>query len=124
MSSLAFTVPGPADTTAAAYELGVGRAVPTTAAVLGFVAVVAGGLALTRSRRGARSWVGIALTLGQVSVIVGALHGANSAGGPGTGNGMVGAVLAVALGVAGTALAVSAVVRSHRAVRFGDRPTP
>lgn len=36
---------------AAGYELGVGRTVPTAAAVLGLISAVAGGLALARSRR-------------------------------------------------------------------------
>lgn len=118
-----FVTPGSPnlDAIAAGYELGVGRAVPTAAAVLGFVAVVAGGVA--RSRRTGQAWLVLALTLGPASVAVGVLHGANAAGGPGTGNGVVGAVFAVVLGAVGTVLAASALVRFRRTARSGERST-
>ncbi|MEV6494180.1 DUF6223 family protein, partial [Actinoplanes sp. NPDC051633] len=54
-----------------------------------------------------------ALTAGLVSAIVGGLHAANAAGGLGTGNGLAGAVVAVALGVIAAAVATLALARSR-----------
>ncbi|ANZ26864.1 MULTISPECIES: DUF6223 family protein [Rhodococcus] len=113
---------------AAGYELGVGRTVPTAAAVLGLISAVAGGLALARSRRTGtgRARTIVALVLGPISVIAGGVHGVNSAGGLGTGNGLAGAVLAVALGLIGTVLGGLALARSRRTSRSGhdSRPVP
>jgi hypothetical protein len=86
---------------AAGYVLGVGRTVPTAAALLALVGVVVGGLAVARRHR--RQAV-VAVVLGLVGVIVGGLHGANAAGGLGTGNGLAGAVIAVVLGLIGVVL--------------------
>jgi hypothetical protein len=95
----------------AGYVLGVGRTVPTVAAVLALIGVVIGGWALARPGR----WpAAIALVLGLIGVIVGGLHGANAAGGLGTGNGLAGAVGAVALGVIGIVLGGLALARSRR----------
>ena len=107
---------------AAGYELGVGRLVPTVAAFVGLAAVVLGWLALTRSRRtgNAQPPAVAALTGGVVSVVAGGLHGANAAGGLGTGNGLAGAVIAVALGMAGLALGGRALART-RLTRSGPR---
>ncbi|MEV4123771.1 DUF6223 family protein [Nocardia sp. NPDC049707] len=104
---------------AGGYELGVGRTVPSVAAVLGLISVIAGGLALVRSRRPGTGRVRIigALVLGPISAIVGGLHGANAAGGLGTGNGLAGAVFAVVLGLIGTILGALALARS----RWTDR---
>jgi uncharacterized protein DUF6223 len=99
--------------TAAGYELGVGRTVPTTAAALGLISVVIGVLALRRSHR---TGTIVTLVLAPISVLVGVLHGANAAGGLGTGNGLAGAVFAVALGLTGTVLGVLALARSRRSV--------
>jgi hypothetical protein len=101
---------------AAGYEVGVGRPVPTAAAVLGLISVIVGGLALAGSRRGGaeRTRTIVALAFGAISVIVGGIHGANAAGGPGTGNGVMGAVFAVILGVVGMALGGLALARSRR----------
>jgi uncharacterized membrane protein YccC len=103
-----------AETTAlaAGYELGVGRTVPTTAAVLALVGVVVGGWALARPGR--RTGTITALVLGLVGVLVGGLHGANAAGGLGTGNGLAGAVIAVVLGLIGLVLGGLALARSRR----------
>lgn len=105
-------------TAAAGYELGVGRTVPTTAAVLGLISVVVGGLALARARRtgNGRAPTIVALVLGPISVIIGGIHGANSAGGLGTGNGLAGAVFAVVLGLIGMVLGGLALARSRRPV--------
>lgn len=101
---------------AAGYELGVGRAVPTTAAVVGLAAVVLAGVALRR--RNGRLAV-VSLVLGLVGLVVGGLHGANAAGGLGTGNGLAGAVAAVALGLVGTLLGALALARSRRSLHAG-----
>jgi hypothetical protein len=58
---------------------------------------------------------GLALALGLVGVVAGGLHGANAAGGLGTGNGLAGAVIAVALGLVGAALGGLALARYRRA---------
>jgi len=115
---------------AAGYELGVGRTVPTVAAVLGLISAVAGVLALRRSHRtgAGRAGIIVALVLGPVGVIVGGVHGANSAGGLGTGNGLAGAVVAVVLGLIGMVLGGLALARSRRTGRSdhaaGSVPAP
>ncbi|MEV0081661.1 DUF6223 family protein [Saccharopolyspora sp. NPDC050642] len=101
------------------YDLGAGRTVPTTAAVIGLVSAVLGGLALARSAKrtsagNRRAGAVAALLLGPISAIVGGLHGANSAGGLGTGNGLAGAIVAVLLGVLGTVLGGLALACSRR----------
>ncbi|SDM61810.1 DUF6223 family protein [Allokutzneria albata] len=85
-------------TVLSAAGFGTGRLLPTTAAVLGLISVIIGGLALAR---GGRVLVRTALVTGLVSSVVGGLHIANSAGGLGTGNGLAGAIVAVALGLIG-----------------------
>jgi hypothetical protein len=109
---------------AAAYELGVGRFVPTTAAFVGLLGTIAGGGALFRGARrlgnNGRNGAIVALVAGLVSVIVGGVHGANAAGGPGTGNGVVGAVFAGVLGLIAIVLGGLALARSRRTTA----PTP
>lgn len=94
------------------YELGVGRTVPTAAAVVGLVGAVAGGWALARPVR--RAVAVAAVVAGAVGVVVGWLHAADAAGGPGTGNGLVGAVVALVVGALGVLLGGAALVRSRR----------
>jgi hypothetical protein len=96
---------------AAGYELGVGRTVPTAAAVVGLAAVIVGGLALARPV--ARSRPVAALVLGLVAALVGGLHAASAAGGLGTGNGLAGALVAVVLGLVGVGLGGLALTRSR-----------
>jgi hypothetical protein len=103
----------------AGYEIGVGRTVPTVAAVLGLIGVVIGGLA--RARSSGRIGVGngragavVALALGLISVGIGGVHAANSAGGLGTGNGLAGAILALVLGLVGMLLGGLVLARSRR----------
>ncbi|MGN0040549.1 DUF6223 family protein [Rhodococcus sp. (in: high G+C Gram-positive bacteria)] len=114
-------LPDPASIVAAGYELGVGRAVPTTAAVLALIGVVAGAVALRRSRRSgthlALPWIVVALATGAIGVIVGGMHGANAAGGPNTGNGVVGALFAVVLGVIAVVLGGLSLARYRRTER-------
>ncbi len=124
--SLLLAGSGPAHTATAAlggYVLGTGRTVPSTAAVLGLVGVVVGGLALARSVRRVgdrRAGAVAALVLGLVGAVVGGVHAANAGGGPGTGNGLVGAVAAVALGLVAAVLGGLVLVRSRR----GERVRP
>lgn len=103
---------------AAGYELGTGRLVPTTAAVVGLISAVAGGLAWRRMRRrsrdSGRNGAIVSLVLGLLGVVVGGLHGANAAGGLGTGNGLAGAIFAVALGLAGIVLGALVLTRARQ----------
>lgn len=102
---------------AAGYEVGVGRTVPTIAAVLGLISVIAGGSAVSaRDHRVGtrRSRAVTALALGAVAAVVGAIHGADAAGGFGTGNGLAGAIAAVVLGLGGVVLGSLSLVRARR----------
>jgi hypothetical protein len=56
----------------------------------------------------------VALAAGLVSVVVGGVHAANAAGGLGTGNGLAGALVAVALGLIGTVAGGLALARARR----------
>lgn len=106
---------------AAGYELGVGRTVPSAAAVLALLGVVAGAVALRRTRRSGThpnlSWIVAALATGAIGVIVGGMHGANAAGGPNTGNGVVGALVAVVLGAVAVVLGGLSLARYRRTER-------
>ncbi|MBF6088669.1 hypothetical protein IU507_16995 [Nocardia cyriacigeorgica] len=92
-----------------------GRLGPTLTALVGLVGVIAGGLALARARRGeAGSRAGaIALTTGVIVVPAGAWFAATADGGPGTGNGIVGAWIAIALGLIGAALGGVSLARAR-----------
>ena len=118
MWSVPFLLSAPTTVAAGGYVLGVGRTVPTSAAVLALAGVVVGGWALARP--GVRRAVPVtALVLGLIGAVVGGVHGANAAGGLGTGNGLAGAVIAVALGLVGVVLAGLALARSRRIHRRG-----
>ena len=87
------------------YVLGAGRTVPSIVALLALAGVVVGVLA--RSGRGAerrRTLAGTSVVLSAIGLVVGGLHLAYSGGGPGTGNGWVGAFAAVVLGIIGLVL--------------------
>ena len=101
----------PAATTV--YGLTSRRLWATTTAVLALVGVVIGGLALAlpASRFGTvfapsgfRLGTSVALAAGLIAVISGALNLAVANGGPGTGNGVVGAAGALVLGLVAMAL--------------------
>lgn len=100
----------------AANGIGVGRLLPTLAALAGLIGVVLGGRALARSRCAGNGRAGAvaAAVLGLISVVVGGLHAVNSAGGFGTGNGLAGAIVAIVLGLAGLVLAGQALARSSQ----------
>lgn len=103
----------------------------TTTAGLALVGVAAGALALFRpgdrfgktGRSGqvsrwldhlsGRLGIGIALVAGLLAVINGALNLADATGGPGTGNGVVGAAAALVLGMVAIAEGGLAMVRSR-----------
>ncbi|MEV5613977.1 DUF6223 family protein [Streptomyces sp. NPDC052225] len=99
-----------------AYTLTAARFWATAAAVLGLAGVVVGVVALRRTaRRGALA----ALVAGLVATAGGAVSLAVADGGPGTGNGVVGAALAVVLGLAAAWLGRRALTRSSGAVAAG-----
>jgi Family of unknown function (DUF6223) len=90
----------------------------TASALLALVGVVIGGLALGRSggRFGTRRFVAkVALSAGLIAVINGGLNLAVSNGGPGAGNGVVGAAAAFVLGLIALALGGVSLARCHRA---------
>lgn len=100
-------------------RLGHGRLLPTTAALVGLIGVVIGGLALARSagRSGTgsgRSGSIAAMALGLISTVIGGLHAAFSAGGLGTGNGLAGAIAAIVLGLISMVIGGLALTRSRR----------
>src|SRR5215813_5994239 len=89
----------------------------TTAAALALVGVVIGGLALRRSA----GRIGIvALVAGLIAAVNGGLNLAIATGGPGSGNGVVGAAAALVLGVIAMALGALALARSRRLVGAGN----
>lgn len=92
-----------------------GRIGPTVVAVLALVAVVVGWLALTR--RAGRTGAVAALVLGPLSTVAGVAFAVTADGGLGTGNGLGGAIVAVALGALATALGALALARSRSAAR-------
>ena len=98
---------------AAELSLGTGRTIPSVAALVGLVSVIAGGIALLRPATG-RIGAPVSLLLGVISAAVGGLHAAYAAGGVGTGNGLAGAIVAVALGLIGIVLGALALARSRR----------
>ncbi len=109
----------PATTTV--YGPTVRRAWATTAAVIGLVGVIGGGLALFRptSRFGVLSGqpgVIVALLAGTISLVTGAVNLAGATGGPGTGNGVVGGAAAVVLGLMAVAVGGLSLARSRRTV--------
>jgi hypothetical protein len=77
------------------FAIGSGRLLPTLAAAVALLGAVLG----------AWSWFGagrnkamIAIVLGAIGAAIGMLHAMNAGGGVGTGNGLAGAIAAIALG--------------------------
>jgi len=95
--------------------IGTGRTIPSVAALLGLIGVVIAGLAFIRPGF-RRMGVPLGIVLALVSLLVGGLHAAYAAGGVGTGNGLAGAFVAVALGLIGVILGGLALVRSRQSV--------
>ncbi|MFE7718778.1 DUF6223 family protein [Nocardia rhizosphaerihabitans] len=111
--TVALAGPAAATTIAAdAYELTSGRLLATSAAFLGLIGVIIGGLSLARPGTMARSWVAVAA--GLIAVVVGAVVVDTADGGLGTGNGLGGAVVASGVGLLATALGGLAITRARR----------
>ena len=105
---------------ATVYTMTPGRIAASTAALVGLIGVVIGGLALARSagrigngtgRRGAIA----ALVLEPIGLVIGGLVVATAEGGVGTGHGLAGGVVAMMVGLIGIALGGLALARSRRA---------
>ena len=96
------------------------RMVASSAAVVGLIGAVIGGMALARSTRrigpgnGRRGAI-VALVMGPIGLVVGGLVVATADGGVGTGNGIAGAVVAMIVGLIGIGLGGLALARSRRA---------
>ena len=93
-----------------ALDMSAARFGATTAAMIGLIGAVIGGLALARSIGRARSATDVgntaglrqatvALALGAIGIVLGGLIVATADGGLGTGNGLGGAAVAVVLGL-------------------------
>ncbi len=100
-----------------AHALTAGRIWATIAAFVALAGVVFGGLALRSVRRagnGGSTGAIVAVGAGLIGVVNGAVNLAVADGGPGTGNGVVGGALAIAVGLAAVVLGRLALVRSRR----------
>ena len=100
------------------YTMTPGRLAASTAALVGLVSAVIGGLALFRAARrignhGRRGAV-VALVLGPIGLVIGGLVVATADGGLGTGNGIAGGIVAMIVGLIGIALGGLTLARSRR----------
>ena len=101
------------------YTITPERMAASTAAVVGLIGAVIGGLALARSagRRGTgnggREAI-VALVMGPIGLVIGALVVSTADGGLGTGNGLAGGIVAMTVGLIGMALGGLALARSRR----------
>lgn len=96
-----------------------GRAVALIAMVLGVIAVIIGRKALTRSTRNissARPMGIVALVLGLTGILLSVIRLAQATGGPGTGNGVVGAGVAIVLGLIGMFFGGRALARATKKI--------
>ena len=94
-----------------AVDLTAGRTRSLVAAVVGLISLVIGGLALARSA----GRIGIvALVLGLICVVLSVVHLGSYTGGFGTGSGRAGAIVALVLGLIGIMLGGLALARSRR----------
>jgi Family of unknown function (DUF6223) len=92
-----------------------GRLWSLVAALVGVGGAVVGGLALAR-RAGGRRWAVAALVAGLAGAVGGGLVVAAAEGGPGTGYGIVGGFVALAIGLIACALGGLALARSRHTV--------
>jgi hypothetical protein len=100
---------------ASSVEIGSGRFLPTAAAALGILGIVVGVMALrSQTLTNRRAGAIVASLLGLISLLMGGLHAAYSAGSFGTGNGLAGALVAIVVGLAGLSLGTLALARSPR----------
>jgi len=104
---------------ATVYTVTPERIAASTAALVGLIGAVIGGLAVARSARrignGGRRGAIVALVLGPIGLVIGGLVVATADGGVGTGNGLAGGVVAMMVGLIGMALGGLALARSRRA---------
>jgi hypothetical protein len=99
-----------------AYTLTADRVVATAAAVVALAGAVVNTLALAGRLGQARSAGTVAaIVAGGLGVLVGALVLGTADGGPGTGNGVVGGYVAIALGLIAVVLGGLARTRARRA---------
>jgi hypothetical protein len=90
------------------------RVVAGAAALVGLAGAVLGGRALlNHAGRNRRRTSAMAVAAGVLSAVVGVLIIVTADGGPGTGNGIVGGYVAVALGLVGLVLGGLALTRSR-----------
>ncbi|MGW5927854.1 DUF6223 family protein [Streptomyces anulatus] len=102
--------------------IGDGRTGANLALGAGLLGLMIGWPALSRAggrTGGARTGGTTAIAVGAVGTVLAVLHLATSSGGPGTGNGLVGAVAAVPLGLGGVFLGSLALTRLRHAGRPG-----
>jgi hypothetical protein len=107
-----------AETEVGAYTLTTARLWATIAAFVGLAGVVAGAAALARGVRGigngGRNGAVVALGCGSIALVAGIVNLLVADGGPGTGNGVVGGGLAIALGLAAVVLGTLTLRRPRR----------
>ncbi|MFG2867289.1 DUF6223 family protein [Streptomyces sp. NPDC048338] len=114
----------PSATLMAAAEGGIigdGRTGANLALGVGLLGLAIGRLALGRVGNRARTGGRSAIVLGLAGTVLGVLHAATAGGGPGTGNGLVGAIVAVPLGLGAVLLGRRALARRHRAEPPADQ---
>lgn len=101
------------------YGMTPGRASSLIGAAMGLISIVSGGLALRSSARVLFKKRGAILALagGLVCIVLSIVHLARVTGGFGTGSGKLGAIVAIVLGVTGTALGGIAMARYRRQLR-------
>ncbi|MET8864849.1 DUF6223 family protein [Nonomuraea sp. NPDC004580] len=98
-----------------AYALTTGRVWSVVGAVLGLAGIAIGGLALARSTgRFGRKGAAIALTAGLATAVIGGWIIAAAEGGPGTGYGIVGGYVDLAMALIALVLGTLALLRSRR----------
>jgi hypothetical protein len=108
----------PAQPVTDAYTMTAGRTWSVVAALIGLAGIVVGTLALTRSAGRTRSVRAVAALLaGLTGAVVGGVVVAMAEGGPGTGYGIVGGVVAVVVGLIAVVLGGLAMARTRRAAR-------
>lgn len=102
---------------AADYGMTPGRLKASTAALLGLIGVVIGGLTLARPAASGRLGAAAALAAGLIGMALGGFVVATAPGGVGTGNGLAGAIVALVLGLIALVLGGLALARSRPEAR-------
>jgi hypothetical protein len=111
---------------ASVYTMSAGRLTATSAAVLGLIGMVVGGLALARphgrfgTARG-RLGANVALAAGLIAMVLGGVVAATSDGSLGTGNGLGGAIVALIMGLTAMVLGGRAIARLRHSVSKSHR---